>query len=191
MRKDDARCDGVGDDDAVPSLPGFSAGEAGRRWLQVHQRLTASLLRWRGVHEAEDVASEVVRRGLWHVDIVSEPWPRVWVWAKTVARNVVRDRLRAESRRPRSLLVDLDLMASRELAEAAPSPSAQRLLGLVGEASGLRRRVLQELLTRIETNEVLARRLGVTVRAVEKARQWIRQQLAGMQPPPGEEAADA
>jgi DNA-directed RNA polymerase specialized sigma24 family protein len=166
-------------------------GEAGCRWLQVHQRLTTSLAGWRGVHEAEDVASEVVLRGLRHVDIVSESWPRVWVWAKTVAQNVVRDRLRAESRRPRSLLADLDGMASRELTGVAPSPSAQRLLGLVGEASGLRRRVLQELLTSIETNDVLARRLGVTVRAVEKARQWIREQLAGIRSPRREEAADA
>lgn len=150
----------------------------GPRWQILQEDLVHWLERW--VHpplDPAEIASEVVLRGLRGPTLHLLPRPKLWSWAKKTARNYTTDVLRSRRLHPCLLTGDLDDRAEAERGVTADcSPQAW---GLAEElrrlATGLRGQVLEALAAEDVSNVEMAARFGCSRRAVEQARQWLRE----------------
>ncbi len=151
----------------------------GRTWRAVQSELTPWLAcRVRPPLEPEDIASEVVRRGLRCPDLTTLAWPQLWTWAVKTALHHAFDLLRGHQRRPCSLLAEPDRLPQRGLAEGDAPHALQLVNALRLRAAGTRLQVLEMLAAEEVCNAEMAVRLGISKRAIEQARQWLRGEAA-------------
>jgi DNA-directed RNA polymerase specialized sigma24 family protein len=153
-----------------------AGADSGAFWIE----LRADLVRWlsrrlRGAFDVDDIASEAVMKALQRFGRHEAP-PRAlaWRWLQRVAQN----RLASLVRRAKGTLV-LGFGALEPIESAVPVANlashgpADIVAHLQQIARGTRRRVLDLLPM---TNAQMAKEIGVSERAIEQARRWLREQ---------------
>ena len=148
----------------------------GDPWLMLHRDVSRWVRRLVPVRDAEDLASEVVSRGLAKLGRQGLPWPQLRSWGRRAACRLAIDQWRRAQRSGRLMVVDMDAIATRG-PELLAAPEAEAIVAaLRSGATGLRREVLENLLRGLVSSSVLAVRLGKSVRAIEMARRWLREE---------------
>jgi DNA-directed RNA polymerase specialized sigma24 family protein len=149
-------------------------------WIRLHAHLTTTGRRWGwSTPEAEDFASEAIVRTLRALGATPDrSVGEVWMHAKTTCRHLAASQARASSRRPRAdwICVDPAARAATE-GNSAPArgPAHAIVHYLLQTTSGTQNALLMLLLECPDTtNADVASTLGVSIRAVELARQTIR-----------------
>jgi DNA-directed RNA polymerase specialized sigma24 family protein len=142
----------------------------------LHRDVSRWVRRLVPVRDAEDLASEVVSRGLAKLGRQGLPWPQLRSWGRRAACRLAIDQWRRAQRSGLWMVVDMDAIATRG-PELLAAPEAEAIVAaLRSGATGLRREVLENLLRGLVSSSVLAVRLGKSVRAIEMARRWLREE---------------
>jgi RNA polymerase sigma-70 factor, ECF subfamily len=154
--------------------------EASLLWAEFAARLRAFVARRvpAGI-EADDVVQEVFLRVVRHLPSLRHS-ERIEAWLFQIARNTLRDAMRARQRRDgRTDILDVDVPADTdgEDARAAEAELAPCLLPMVGRLAEPYRRAIEltsvQGLTQIEA----AKRAGVSVSGMKSRVQRAREQL--------------
>lgn len=175
------RCSSAQRDHTSSQQPAASAAaRAPIDWLRLHAHLTTTGRRWGwSTPEAEDFASEAIVRTLRALGATPDrSVGEVWMHAKTTCRHLAASQARASSRRPRAdwICVDPAARAATE-GNSAPTrgPAHAIVHYLLQTTSGTQNALLMLLLECPDTtNAEVASTLGISIRAVELARQAIR-----------------
>jgi DNA-directed RNA polymerase specialized sigma24 family protein len=149
----------------------------------IYARLHDDLARWlRARCEAsidiENIAGDTMLLAITECPIcpIDEPH-RVWGWLCATALHRVNDARRAAHAHPVELRPWLDDLVAAAGDDASATQAVELLAELRRVARGVPREVLDMLDSGEQSNAAMARRKGISVRAIERARQRLRELL--------------
>jgi DNA-directed RNA polymerase specialized sigma24 family protein len=152
------------------------------RAAEAYLRLRNDLARWLQKHcekglDRENIASDAMQLAITEFDAcpLTEP-RRVWAWMRGTAMHRVNELRRAARAHRIDLRIDLEVVAAAKPEEMSASRASELVSALRSAARGVPLQVLQ-MLEHGASNAEIAGHLGICLRAVERARQRLRELL--------------